>query len=124
VTDLQALVTRMRESGMRWCEINEQLGYTTNSGFLSHCYSTGRWPNRRASHSRPTSAEPPRLAKASQIPQLTLAGMVWIRPVRPPKSVSHHSTPCANCPLEGKCREAVANGDFVGCERPLEREII
>ena len=57
-------------------------------------------------------------------------GYMWAVPIVPPENRDRRSvkaqymyTTCANCPREGRCREAVARGDFIGCEWPLVREV-
>jgi hypothetical protein len=59
------------------------------------------------------------------LPLRTLAGVMWMRTIEPPRY--YHSggreTLCAHCPLEGRCRDAVRNGNFVACEHVLKREI-
>ena len=57
-------------------------------------------------------------------------GYMWAVPIVPPENRDRRSieaqfvyTTCANCPRESRCREAVARGDFIGCEWPLIREV-
>ena len=53
----------------------------------------------------------------SDVPGLTLAGVVWMRPV------DGRRRRCEECALRALCAEAVAEGDFAGCERVMEWEI-
>jgi hypothetical protein len=73
----------------------------------------------------------------AHIPLRTRIGTIWAIPVKPPSAARIqaernrnraryrlHYTVCDFCAREGRCREAVAAGDFIGCEWPLERELL
>ncbi len=70
----------------------------------------------------------PRLVRVTHIPMQTSKGTIWMHPIRPPKRRGAYNAgpfnPCEHCPLESQCHEAVQRGDFIACERPLEREIM
>lgn len=65
------------------------------------------------------------LAEVTRVPTLTLAGEIWIHTVKIPRKGRGEAALelCSLCPLEGQCREAVARGDFIACEKPLRKEI-
>ena len=77
------------------------------------------------------------IASIDCVPLRTRAGIVWAIPVRPPSAAHIASarnkagirrkpcyTVCDFCLRQERCREAVAAGDFIGCEWPLQREMI
>lgn len=66
------------------------------------------------------------LSEVTRVPTLTLAGEIWIHTVKIPRKGRGEASfdVCSLCPLEGRCREAVARGDFIACEKPLRKEII
>jgi len=53
-----------------------------------------------------------------EYPVRTLVGVMW----KP--SVGNLWHGCDGCPYEEECRELVAQGDFVRCEVPLQRELL
>ena len=57
------------------------------------------------------------------LPLVTDHGLMWFMPIRPPQTGDRSEDCCAKCPLEQQCREHVARGDFIACERPLRSEV-
>jgi len=53
----------------------------------------------------------------SDVPVLTLAGVVWMRPV------DWRRQGCETCALRVLCAAAVAAGNYAGCERVMEWEM-
>ena len=69
------------------------------------------------------------LVTVAQVPLQTTAGLCWHIPVTPPRGggLAHKKrkgSTCYYCPMEPHCRDAVARGDFVACERPLRWEVL
>jgi len=80
------------------------------------------------------------LAEVTTLPLRTRKGTMWHVPVPPPSSqrvnamrrrrlsdgrcTSISASMCEFCPYETQCREAVAHGDFIACERALAREVL
>ena len=72
------------------------------------------------------SPDPPRLVPVTRIPMQTGKGTIWMHPIRPPKIRKTYTgpfNPCEHCPFESQCHEAVQRGDFIACERAIERDI-
>ena len=59
-----------------------------------------------------------------KLPLETISGTMWFMPIKPPVLAPGQSDPCSHCPLEMQCREHVAQGDFMACERPLKKEVV
>ncbi len=60
---------------------------------------------------------------SDKLPLHTRAGTVWIVPIKPPRIGTLRDSPCEHCYLSELCREAVLDGDFIGCETPLIWEL-
>ena len=71
------------------------------------------------------------------VPLKTRIGTIWAIPTMPPSAAciaakrnKHRNryrlryNVCDFCARQERCREAVIAGDFIGCEQPLERELI
>jgi len=78
------------------------------------------------------------LAEVTQAPLRTTKGVMWMLPIQAPDTsqmqharhqakLAHTSRPssaCEVCPLEGQCRDAVWQGNFIACEKPLLKEVL
>ena len=77
------------------------------------------------------------IATVDRIPLKTRIGTIWAMPVKPPSAGCIAAkrnkrgerarlcyTVCDFCARQERCREAVAVGDFIGCEWPLTRELL
>jgi len=54
----------------------------------------------------------------------TKHGFMWCMPIDPPLANDGDGVGCAHCAMESRCREHVALGDFMACERaPLRSEV-
>lgn len=72
--------------------------------------------------------------QVERLPLRTRAGTMWAQPIQPPDQAAvlrwrremglATVNACDCCPRQERCREAVARGDFIGCERALPREIL
>jgi len=105
-----AEVMKLRKAGLLFPEIGKRLGIHKE---------TARYLFKRGFPHSIRTAKPDR----EKLPLMTMAGTLWNwPPIRPHGSVDGNL--CAACGVVNECRASVDQGGFVGCERPLEREMM
>ena len=103
-------MVRLREAGMTYKAIGEQLGISSR---------IVRYQVKKACTDM--------LAQVDDVPLplKTLSGTMWCRGIKPPNVYSSgdgHDL-CQHCPMEPHCRDAVKRHDYIACERPLVIEM-
>ena len=59
------------------------------------------------------------------VPQRTLGGVLWQwPPLKPRRFGNQDDGVCEACALIAQCNTHVHSGDFIGCEWPIDREMI
>jgi len=116
VSDTIAQIMHMRSTGWSQPKIAARLGMTKDQ--VRHVIDKATGKKRTQSALYPLDDV--------RLPLLTASGVMWCMPIKPPerKSMAEHTDICANCAMEPHCREHVAQGDYIACERPLASEVV
>jgi hypothetical protein len=102
---------RLRKGGMKFDEIGKRMGIGRETARYLFALSMTR--SLRL-------AEPGR----ERLPMMTMAGMLWQWPPVRPKGRGEKEGVCDRCEVLERCMASVALGGFIGCERPLKREMV
>ena len=103
-------VVRLRRSGMLLSEIGKRLGLDRE---------TTRYLLRLRVPRALQMAKPD-----GNVPVMTMAGMLWQWPPVRTHGRGGAEGVCDGCEVLDQCRAHVAKGGFIGCERPLAREMM
>jgi len=102
-----ATINRLRSEGWSQVRISRELGMPRN---------TVRYYFLKAQAAHLASDFYP--MDGVTFPLDTKDGLMWCMPIRPPQTGDRSEDCCAKCAMESRCREHVARGDCMACERP------